>query len=173
MTDNNLKEFLEGKEAIPKNIYDKSLQVAIHSLNPKPVLIKFYASNLLGGLITLLICPQYGYGPMNSFFHYIMDYGPVWCGIFCAGIFFIGANTASMFILKKTELEWIATHKMSVLASWVSFLFFFGMLAKYYAPGHMHHTSVSHYMSWYVSALMITFGFFIVWKSRVKFSALS
>lgn len=168
--DNDFKEFLEGNQQIPQRLYNRTLEYTLHSLNPKKLLTKFYVSHFLGGLLTLFICPQYGYGPMSDSLHYIMSFGAIWCGIFCAGVFFVGANTLSMLLLSKTELEWIANHKVTVLGTWVTFLFFFGMLAKYYAPAEMHYSSASHYMSWYLSALAISFSFFTVWKLRLKTS---
>ena len=173
MMDDDLRGFLGGKEAVPSDVLGRVLELSLHSMNPKPLLLKFYASNLLGGILTLYICPQYGFGGMNGFFRNFMAFGPIWCGVFCSGVFFIGANTASLFIMTQSELRWIARKNLSVMAPWIGLLLFFGMVAKFYAPGHAHHASASHYLSWYVTALVITFSYFSAWKESLRFRARS
>lgn len=158
MTD-DLKDFLEGSEKVPGDVYNRTLSYLLVSLNPRKTLMKFYVTNLLGALLTISICPQYGYGPLGGeagILSYIMDFGPVWCGIFCASVFMAGGNLFSLLFLKAFEREWIGTHFIKILLPWISCVFFVGMLAKYYAPGELHHNSVSYHLSWYFTALFLS-----------------
>lgn len=132
------------------------------SLRPARYLWKFYGANLFGGFLTLLICPQYGFGPYGGpegFFHYIMSFGPVWCGLFCAGIFFTGANVLSLAVSSPVEREWINNHKSSVILPWITVLFFLGMLVEGIATPSLHrHQNILYYASWYFGSLLLTFA---------------
>jgi hypothetical protein len=158
MTD-DLNDFLEGKEQVPREVYAKTLNYLKICLNPKRTMAKFYITNLMGALLTISLCPQYGFGPLGGdagILHYIMDFGPIWCGIFCASIFMAGGNFFSLIFLKPTEREWIGGHIVRVLLPWISLVFFVGMIAKYYAPGNLHHNTVSYHLSWYFTALFLS-----------------
>jgi hypothetical protein len=161
MMNKELKEFLGGAEEVPKELKTKTLDFALLTLNSKWLICKFCFAHFLGGILTLFVCPQFGYGVTSHYFHYIMSFGPIWCGIFCAGVFFIGASLSSMLLLNKVETEWITRKKFSVALSWVTFLFFIGMLLKSVPHEEMHLTAKSYYISWYVSALIITMVAFV------------
>lgn len=155
----DLRDFLEGRETVPSDVYNKTLSYLLVCLNPRKTLFKFYSTNLLGALLTVSICPQYGFGPLGGetgALNYIMDFGPVWCGIFCASFFMAGGNLFSLLFLKNHEREWISGNSMKVLLPWISLIFFIGMIAKYYAPGEMHHNTVTYHFSWYFSALFLS-----------------
>lgn len=158
----DLKDFLEGRETVPREVYDKTLKYLLICFSPRKTLFKFYTTNLMGALLTVSLCPQYGFGPIggeSGALNYIMDFGPIWCGIFCASVFMAGGNFISLIFLKSHEREWISGHSLRVLFPWVSLLFFIGMIAKYYAPGELHHNSVTYHVTWYVSAFVFSLFF--------------
>lgn len=165
---NDLKDFLEGREAVPPEVYNKTLNYLLVCLSPRKTLFKFYATNLLGALLTISVCPQYGFGPIggeSGFLNYIMDFGPIWCGLFCASVFMAGGHFFSLLFLKSHEREWISGRTLRVLFPWVSLLFFIGMIGKYYAPAELHHNTVTYHLSWYLSALLVSS---LIWKKGYR-----
>ena len=152
-------DFLAGDEPVPEALRSSTRGLILRNIDPKLTVLKYFGSNLLGAILTLTVCPQFGYGPLGGefgFLHYIMSLGPVWCGVFCASLFFAGGNALSLIALREDEREWIASHKASVVLPWISLLFFLGMISKFYAPGFLHHDSSSYHLSWYGSALLIS-----------------
>jgi hypothetical protein len=163
-------DFVNGSEKVPSGVNERTLKYVLLTLNPKRMLLKFYSANLFGALITLVICPQFGFGPLGGeegILGYIMDFGPIMCGIFCALIFFVAGSLSSLFFLKQYEKQWISDHKFSVVTPWVSMIFFMAIILKYYAPNPLHHNTVSFHFSWYLTALLASY---IILNRRKKYT---
>lgn len=159
---NDLKDFLDSHEKVPAALYSETLKLTQISLNPKPLLLKFFSLNLIGALITLTVCPQYGFGPIaenTGIMNVIMEYGPVVCGIFCASIFFLGGHALSFAFMNSAERKWVVRHEYAMIIPYVSFLFMLGMGLKNIAPGHIHHDVFSYYGSWVLTAIAISILF--------------
>lgn len=159
---NDFKEFVDSYEKVPAALYAETLKLTHVSLNPKPLLLKFFALNMTGALATLSICPQYGFGPFAfsaEIMNVIMSYGPVVCGIFCASIFFLGGHVLSFAFLDSAEKKWVGRHGYAMIMPYVSFLFMLGMGIKSIAPGHIHHDVFSYYGSWFLTAIAISILF--------------
>lgn len=159
---NELLEFLISNETVPQSLSSKITTYVSIDLHPKKFLFKFYSANFLGGMVTLFLCPQFGFGSSQhtGIFHYVLSFGPVWCGIFCAGVFFIGASIFSLLMLNSGGREWVYEHKISVLTPWISFVFFTGMLLKDYAPSQIHHANSTFYTSWYITGLILSLSLY-------------
>jgi hypothetical protein len=156
---NDLKDFLESHDKVPASLCADTLKLIQISLNPKSLLVKFFALNLFGAMATLSICPQYGFGPFAfsaGVMNVIMSYGPVVCGIFCASIFFLGGHALSYAFLSSPERKWVGRNGYVMLIPYVSFLFMLGMGLKTIAPGHIHHDVFSFYGSWLLTAFAVS-----------------
>lgn len=154
-----LKEFIESDQKVPEVLYRSTLDLLLITLDPKKVLLKFFGLNLLGALLTLSICPQYGFGPYSGvtvFTNVIMSYGPIVCGILCAGIFFTGGYLLSYALLTATERKWVLRNNYSLMIPYISLVFMLGMSLKQLAPGHIHHDVTSFYVSWILAAFMVS-----------------
>ncbi len=152
----DFKDFIESNTKVPAGVYSDTLKYADLSLNRTTLLTKFYLTNLLGALLTLTICPQYGIGPLGSetgFIQSIMNLGPVWCGLFCSVVFFTGGNLLAFICLSRIERKWISSHESSVLTPYIAILFSIGMVARKVFSGHIHHDVFSYYASWLVGAI--------------------
>jgi hypothetical protein len=162
MVNNDLNEFMNSQEKVPTALYAETLKLTQVSLNPKPLLLKFFSLNILGGFGTLAICPQYGFGPFAfsaGIMNVIMSYGPVVCGVFCASIFFLGGHLLSFAFLDRAERKWVSRHGYAMIIPYVSFIFMLGMGLKSISPGHIHHDVISYYGSWFVTAVAISILF--------------
>lgn len=167
----DFSDFLSSEENVPASLYESTLKYIEICHNPKKALSKFYVTNIFGALVTVLVCPQYGFGPVGGelgVLHYIMDFGPMWCGIFCASVFMAGANLSSMIFLSSFEQRWIMSHKYRITFPWVSALFFLGMIGKYYAPNDISHYTVSFHLAWFVTATLLSILFLRFGELRLK-----
>lgn len=168
---NDLKDFIESDEKVPAALYAETMKLTQLSLNPKPLLLKFFTLNLIGAFATLAICPQYGFGPFAfsaGITNVIMSYGPVVCGIFCASIFFLGGHALSYAFMNSAERKWVVKHGYSMIIPYVSFLFMLGMGLKTIAPGHIHHDVFSFYGSWLITGLLISVLFIKAFGTRAR-----
>ena len=110
--------------------------------------------------IALILTILFGLGSSShsGLFHYIYSFGAVWCGIFCAGIFSIGAGMLSLLVIGSAGRGWISEHSGAALTPWISFLFFVGMLVND-SSSSMHHASVTYYVSWFLTAIVLSLFF--------------
>lgn len=168
---NDFREFLEHHKEVPTALYEETLRLTQISLNPKPLLFKYFSLNLAGALMTLTICPQYGFGPFAfspNIMNVIMSYGPVICGIFCSSVFFLGGHVLSYLFLNSAQRKWVAQHGYAMSIPYISFLFMLGMGLRIIAPGHIHHDVFSYYGSWLVTALAISILFLKAFGPRKR-----
>jgi len=153
----DFSDFLSSEEKVSPEVYARTLDYLKLYQSPKKVLFKFYITHFFGAMLTLIACPQYGFGPLGGelgLLHYIMDFGPAWCGVFCASVFMAGGYLASTIFLSPLEEKWIMAHKFKVTFPWISSLFFLGMIGKYYAPGDISHYTVSFHFTWLATAVL-------------------
>lgn len=158
----DFSDFILGDEAVPRTTYDKTLNYLLVHVNPMKTLFKFYLTNLMGALLTLIVCPQYGFGPIGGewgIFNYVMNFDPIWCGVFCASFFMVGGNLFSLMFIRPIEREWLSRRFVKITMPWISMVFFTAMILKYYAPSPLHHDNVAFHLSWYLSAMIVSLLF--------------
>lgn len=155
----DFSDFLSAEDKVPPVLYENTLKYIEISLNPEKTLYKYFVTNILGALFTIFFCPQYGFGPLGGelgVLYYIMDFGPAWCGAFCASVFIVGGHLSSMLCLNRNEVKWISDQRYMVSFPWVSTLFFLGMIGKYYSPGDISHYTVSFHLAWFGTAILLS-----------------
>lgn len=90
----------------PKEISNGILKKISKDLNPSPefVFFKIGIIHLTIGSITLLFCPQFGFGFLSGMgiMHFFMALGKLACSILC-GSFFLGSSTLFIGILLSRE----------------------------------------------------------------------
>lgn len=134
-TQNEFKKFKDLKgENPPATLNESVLNFVQNDLNPKPLFVftKLSLIHFVSALVTLSICPQFGFKlgeDSMGLMHYFMDFGPVGCAIACGG-FFLGTTLfAASVILKPQEILAIRSHRfVSVAALVLLSLSFFLMI---------------------------------------------
>jgi hypothetical protein len=87
-------EFTDAKPVTPPFSQTDFLLLKIQrDINPNSsqVFLKLFRLHAISLLVTLLVCPQFGLGPLgggNGIMAIIMMYGPIACACFCSSIFF-------------------------------------------------------------------------------------
>lgn len=139
------REFLEflssSPVSPPKGISQHVVKTITDDLNPSSpsVFFKVGLIHLVVGTITLLFCPQFGFGFLNGMgiMHLFMSLGSFGCALLCGSIF-IGFSTLIVgFILQPEEIKVVRKNnfiQISLLAllSLLIFMFF----AESIEPGH-------------------------------------
>lgn len=107
------RSFIEGG-VNPKPELDQSLKSVIASdlsWLPKLTFTKALAAHWAAGLVTLAICPQFGWNPFNSSLHLphiFMKYGMWACGLFCGSLFMALGAFFTWVILGRNQRVYLA-----------------------------------------------------------------
>ncbi len=107
----DFEKFMQSEsKPVPVTISKHLLQVVKKSLHPSAALVfrKLMGVHLISGFLTLLVCPQYGIGPLgggDGIMHFVMGYGYTACALFCGSIFLGTSALLAQFFLRREELR--------------------------------------------------------------------
>lgn len=106
---NGFSEFLNSETVSPSGQLSERIANAVRSsLHPSPLLVfgKLVLIAALASSVSLLFCPQFGYGTRGpGLMMFLMDISPLLCHFGC-GVLFVGVGVlASTFVLKQAELR--------------------------------------------------------------------
>lgn len=109
-------------ESIPKSLETKILSDIKKRLNPdlKMIFLKLFAIHLLTAIITLSICPQFGFqtfqSPINLMYTF-MEWGNHFCDFAC-GVFFTATSIfMALFLISRDELRVLRHHRFVAVSS--------------------------------------------------------
>jgi hypothetical protein len=77
--------------------------------------IKALALHLFSGALTLLVCPQFGMGPLygeHGLMGVFMQLGPIGCALSCGAFFMLGGVLLAPLIFQRGELVQLFAHRV-------------------------------------------------------------
>lgn len=103
-------EFLTLKEIQPPQHLDKVILRKVHEyLNPSKTRIfsKLTLIHAVVGTLTLFICPQFGFSPVNhvGILNFLMRFGDPVCMFGCGAVFLRMSSLAASFFLHAEEIR--------------------------------------------------------------------
>lgn len=107
-------------EQIPATLNEKILKDIKGRLNPdlKMIFLKLFAVHLITALITLAICPQFGFQTFKSHINLMelfMKLGNHFCDFAC-GVFFTATSIfIALFIISRDELRVLRHHRLTTV----------------------------------------------------------
>lgn len=128
-------------------------------MNPRPVLVKFYVLQVLGALLTLTFCPQFGMGGVDVFHgitHQLAHHAVWLCGAFCGGLFLAVGTGLSLLFLNKAQWRWVWRHQFLMVVPPVVIGFMLLMFVKTIGGYESHHEDLSYYSAWVTAAMLMT-----------------
>lgn len=139
---------------VPTHLSQRVLGYASVELSPQATLLRFYAAMLVGAVITLLVCPQFGVGPLgggHGIAHWAMAYGAFACGAFCSA-FFVGTGTlCAVLVLKRSQWSWVWRHHFGLTIPPLAVAFIALMGIKMLAGLESIHETPLFYLAWLVT----------------------
>lgn len=136
---------------VPIHLSRRVLGYAAVELSPRSTLLRFYVAMLFGAFITLLICPQFGVGPLgggHGLAHRVMSYGAFACGAFCSALF-VGAGTlCSVLVLSRAQWSWVWRHHFGLTIPPLAIAFIALMGIKLLAGLESIHETPLFYLAW-------------------------
>jgi hypothetical protein len=88
--------FLSGNESVPESVFTRVRSDLEGRMKPGflRVLFEILKTQIILGALTLLVCPQFGVGPLgggDGLMGWVESYGHLVCGLYC-GTIFVGLN---------------------------------------------------------------------------------
>lgn len=134
-------------------------QDIVLSFKKRQIISRFVFFQLLGGLFSLTVCPQFGLGLADGhgIAHYFRALGDGACAVFCAFVFLTSGALIAYLGMKGEELWWMWHRYKHVLFFFPAFLWGSFMLTN--GALNLPAESLSYHLSWLLAASLIN----IIW----------
>lgn len=158
MKDKELLEFLTQKETVPGALSELTRRDIVLSFNGSSILWRFIGFQVLGAIISLSFCPQFGL----SFFveghgitHGLRMIGDWACALFCGSLFLSMGLIIAMLFMKADELWWILRRKKIALS--VLPATFWGILMLLNVSLKLPSEAPDYHLVWLATAILVQF----------------
>ena len=129
-------------------------------LSPLPTLLRFLVLHVLSACTTLLVCPQFGIGPIgggHGLSSWVMHYGSFACGAFCGALFYGVGTLISLTVMQWEEVLWLKRNQSFVFTGVFVLVFSCLMIAKLSLGVGSVHESFSYYTAWIIVGFLSMF----------------
>jgi hypothetical protein len=158
MKDKEFLEFLTHRESVPELLREETRKEIGLSFRAKQIVLRFIAFQVLGGLISLSFCPQFGF----SFFveghgitHQLRLIGDWACAVFCGSLFLSSGLILAFLFMQADELWWILRRKKVTLTLLPAF--FWGILMLLNVSLELPAESWPYHLIWLLTAVSMQF----------------
>lgn len=102
-------EFLTSHETPPEYLRSLIHKDIFFTFKKNVLLSKFILLQVLGALVTLSFCPQFGIGLVegHGITHILRTLGDGVCAAFCGSLFLMSGTALAAFVMKQDEVFWI------------------------------------------------------------------
>lgn len=154
MSKKELLEFMAGGEVPPSQLSEMTRKDVLLSFQGRAILSKFIAFQVLGAIISLSFCPQFGV----SFFveghgitHVFRMIGDWACALFCGALFLSIGPVLAFLSMKGEEVWWVwRHHKYSLVILPPAF---WSILMVLNQGLNLPEENMSYHLTWLVAAL--------------------
>jgi hypothetical protein len=162
--------FLKNTQAVDVQLDHKVQNIMHLELISTQILRKFILILLIGGLISLLFIPQFGFGGWDKvqlLTQFMKKKGAILFSIYSgAGFFFLG-TIISIFVLKKNEISYLVYRAMNYIAIFVILFWALLRLIQYFFKSKsIVYGDLSHLL-WITSGIVLIRILFFI-KSTYK-----
>ncbi len=163
------KEFLvfmtSSAEAAPNS---PVLSKIVSMLAPSGLHVFLVHASLLffAGLLTLIICPQFGMGGIvlgHHFIHMLASGGQILCAAFCASLYFGFVMALSHVFLPVSYKRKVQAHS-GVFAAAIPALLMGLMMLGSLALGQFAVMGLLYCVTWYLVSMLIHISFTVQWR---------
>jgi len=147
-------EFLTSHEAPPRYLKLLTHKDILFTFNKTFLFSKFILLQVLGALITLSFCPQFGLGlpEGHGITHVLRAYGDGVCAAFCGSLFFLSGTILATFVMKQDEVFWIWKRFKIPLIILPSV--FWALLMLFNVTLNLNPETIFYHIVWMSSALL-------------------
>jgi hypothetical protein len=118
MKDKEFLEFLSQGQTPPALLKESARQESVLSFQGRAILRKFISLQVIGALLSLTFCPQFGLSFLvegHGFTHALRSIGDWACAAFCGTLFLSMSVLMAYSLMKKSEFWWVwRRHKITL-----------------------------------------------------------
>lgn len=134
----------------------------------KIVMANLFALHAIAGGTTLLVCPQFGVGPIGGgegILGFVEKYGHVVCGLFC-GAFFVSFTALLSWVVLRREIQRELKHRQWIAFPLLGMISFIALsLFSYMVNGAMPTLHAEFLLPWFLA-----FTLFPILLFKLKFA---
>lgn len=169
---NDNKEFLEfltEREAPPEILKNEMQKEIILSFQSRSIIGRFLGFQLLGALVSLSFCPQFGlsfFSDGHGITHHLRMIGDWACALFCGSLFLSSGVLLALVSMEARELWWLWRRKKFFLSVIPAVLW--GALMLFNISLKLPSEDISYHLTWIVAAIlgqMLCLKIFLVFKN--------
>lgn len=167
--DKDYLEFLTSAEDVPAQLrvpMKKEIQLGFHG---QRIMLKFFSYQVLGGLFSLLLCPQFGIGFSTIHINHTLQvslHGDTLCSITCSMFFFSCALMASTIGMKGEEWWWLYRRRMVALLVLPAVFWGVLMSLRLTMPSISLESQTHPFYLWFAGAAMTQY-LWVMGRSRI------
>lgn len=152
---NDFLEFLSSNEAPPQALSERTQKDMKLTFRGNSIILRFLSFQLIGALITLTFCPQFGLGfsEGHGIAHLFRMLGDSACAIFCGSLFLLAGNVTAFLFMDSDEVFWIWKNYHYRLVLTPPLLW--GILMLFNIGMDLDGESTSFHLAWIFSAIFI------------------
>lgn len=161
MKKKELLDFLTANEQPPVSLKEITRKDILLSFDGRNILIRFIAFQILGALISLSFCPQFG----MSFFveghgitHQLRMIGDWACAVFCGSLFLSTGTIIALFSMKADELWWVWRRRKFSLILLPGI--FWGVLMLLNISLDLPSENYTYHLTWIMAGVLMQFLWF-------------
>lgn len=158
MKDKEYLEFVIEAEAPPAHLKEVCRKDIVLSFQGSTIVKKFIAYQVLGAIISLAFCPQFGmsfFGIGHHLTHHLHSIGHWACALYCGSLFLSSGMITALLSMKGEELWWILRRKKLVLIFMPAV--FWGTLMLFNVSMKFPSESPSYHLIWVATAVFVEF----------------
>ncbi len=154
MANKDYLEFITGRETPPAFLKEEARRDILLSFKKNSIIFKFLSFQLLGGLFSLIVCPQFGLGLAegHGIAHIFRMIGDVACAAFC-GSLFLSSGVVLAFIGMKGEELWWVWRRYSLAFIFLPALMW-GLLMLTNVSLNLQGETLRYHVTWFATAVM-------------------
>ena len=155
MKDKEFLEFIAEGEKVPEHLLKMSQKDISLSFHAQSIILKFIGFHILGGLISLMFCPQFGFSFLvegHGITHELKMIGDWACALFCGSLFLSVGTIISLLSMKGEELWWIWKRKKNYLILIPAFCW--GALMLLNITLKLPQENLSYHLTWIAAGIV-------------------
>lgn len=156
MKNDDFYEFLTEGSKAPAELQNSTQKEIILSFQSASIIKRFLAFQLLGALISLSFCPQFGLSFFlegHGFTHHLRMIGDWACAFFCGTLFLGSGALLALFFMKAEELWWLWKRRQLALITLPALSW--GVLMLFNVSLKLPQESVSYHFSWLAAGIVV------------------
>lgn len=148
-------DFVNSETALPASAEKDILRTQLALLKPAKSIWIASSIQLLSCLLTLLFCPQFGYGAViwgKEFTHHILHHSPLLCGAYCGFVYLGMSSLVTGLVMPRPSL--LVLNELKVVRVSVAMAMIMAIIAVSKVSSTFTYESLTYLVAWFGAGLL-------------------